>query len=76
MAQYILKVLILGAGLLCCIPFAFTHTASPVYTSQCDSIFLSNGSVFAIKNLSWNDAGISFEFCNDSSFLDLELFWL
>jgi hypothetical protein len=67
MAQYILKVLILGAGLFFCTTSAFTRTSSAIYSNECDSIFLSNGSVFAVKNLSCDEAGISFVFCNDSS---------
>jgi hypothetical protein len=43
MARYNLKILLLQVGLLGCIPSAFTRSISSVYTGDCDSIFLSNG---------------------------------
>jgi hypothetical protein len=33
---------------------------------ECDSIFLSNGKVYAVKKLSWTKAEVSFAFCDDA----------
>lgn len=76
MARYNLKILLLQVGLLGCIPSAFTRSISSVYTGDCDSIFLSNGTAFAVKNLNWNDEGISFAFCHDSTSLMRTAPWM
>lgn len=67
MAHYKLGILLFVAGILFCTPSAFSRSGLPSSAIECDSLFLSNGTVFAIKNLSSNDDGISFAFCKDSS---------
>lgn len=67
MAQFKIGMLLLVVGMFFCTPSAFSRAASSIYSNECDSLFLSNGKAYAVKNLVWNESEVSFSFCADST---------
>lgn len=65
MTHYWFKLLAAAAILLFAQPAFSSTLLSARSGGECDSIFLSNGKAYAVKQLSWNDSEVSFAFCDD-----------
>ena len=52
------------------------HAIAGTIATECDSLFLSNGSVYAVKNVDINRDGILFSYCNDTTNARLDAPWM